>query len=59
MFRENNVFMLVFDLSVAEVAEVAGFSWVRGVGCNNVCGWIKMHRETANIHNIYNCHRDM
>ena len=31
MFRENNIFMLMFDLSVAEVAEVAGFLGVRGV----------------------------
>ena len=29
--RENNIFMLVFDLTVAEVAKVAGFSGVRGV----------------------------
>ena len=40
MLRENNKFMLVFDLTVAEEAEVAGFSGVRGVGCNNVCAWI-------------------
>ena len=32
MLRENNRFMLVFDLTVAEVAEVAGFSGVGGVG---------------------------
>ena len=31
MLRENNIFMLVFALTVAEVAEVAGFSGVRGV----------------------------
>ena len=35
MFHENNKFMLMFDLSVAEVAEVAGFSGVRGF--DNVC----------------------
>ena len=29
----DNIFTLVFDLSVPEVAEVAGFSGVRGVGC--------------------------
>ena len=31
MLPENNIFMLVFDLTVAEVAEVAGFSGVHGV----------------------------
>ena len=36
MLRENNILMLVFDLTVAEVVEVAGFS----VGCVNVCQWI-------------------
>ena len=59
MLRKNNKYTLVFDLSVAEVAEVAGFSGVRGVGCNNVCAWIvgskssKMHitRKTQ----IYAC----
>ena len=40
LFRKNNKFTLVFDLTVAEVAEVAGFSEVRAVGCVNVCGWI-------------------
>ena len=39
MLRENNKFMLVFDLTVAEVAEVAGFSGVRGVGCIK-CLWL-------------------
>ena len=33
MLRERHKFTLVFDLSVADVAEVAGFSGVRGVGC--------------------------
>ena len=28
VFREKHIFTLVFDLSVAEVAEVAGFSGV-------------------------------
>ena len=28
ILRENTMFMLVFDLTVAEVAEVAGFSGV-------------------------------
>ena len=37
MFRKNDKFTLVFDLSVAEVAEVAGFSGVRGVGLDNIC----------------------
>ena len=31
MWRQNNKFMLMFDLSVAEVAEVAGFLGIRGV----------------------------
>ena len=31
MWRRDNIFMLVFDLTVAEVAEVAGFSGVRVV----------------------------
>ena len=31
MLRENHKFMLVFDLTVGEVAEVAGFSGVGGV----------------------------
>ena len=31
LIRENNKFTLVFDLSVAKVAEIAGFSGVRGV----------------------------
>ena len=35
MFRKNNKFTLVFDLSVAEVAEVAGFLGVRGDGFDN------------------------
>ena len=30
MFRKNNKFTLVFDLSGAEVADVTGFSEVRG-----------------------------
>ena len=34
--RINNTFTLVIELSVAEAAEVAGFSGVRGVGYNNV-----------------------
>ena len=38
MLRENNIFMLVFDLTVAEVAEVAGCLGGRGVGCINVWG---------------------
>ena len=38
MLRDNNKFMLVFALTVAEVAVVAGFSGVRGVGYINVCG---------------------
>ena len=37
MLHENNKFTLVFDSSVAEVADVAGFSRVRGVQCNNLC----------------------
>ena len=37
MFRKNNKFTLVFDLAVAEVAEVAWFSGVRGVGYDNIC----------------------
>ena len=40
MYSMLVVGLLVFDLTVAEVAEVAGFSGVRGVGCINVCGWI-------------------
>ena len=40
MFRKNNKFTLVFDFSVAEIAEVAGFSRVRGDGYNNVCACI-------------------
>ena len=38
MLRANNIFMLVFDLTVVEVAEVAGYSGVRRVGYINVCG---------------------
>ena len=34
--RKYNSFTLVIELSVAEAAEVAGFSGVRGVGYNNV-----------------------
>ena len=34
--RKYNTFTLVIELSVAEAAEVAGFSGVRGVGYNNV-----------------------
>ena len=34
--RINNTFTLVIELSVAEAAEVAGFSGVRRVGYNNV-----------------------
>ena len=48
MLRENNKFMLVFDLTVAEVAEVAGFSNVPEVGCVNVCGWM-----------VFECTRDL
>ena len=40
MFRKNDKFTLVFDLAVAEVAEVAGFLGVRGVGDDNICAWI-------------------
>ena len=40
MLHENNKFTLVFDSSVAEVADVAGFSRVRGDGYNNVCACI-------------------
>ena len=39
IFRKINVFTLVFDLSVAEVAEVAGFSGVRGIAYNNAFSW--------------------
>ena len=46
MFRKNNKFTLVFDLAVAEVAEVAGFSGVRGVGYNNICAWIVGSRSS-------------
>ena len=51
--------MLMFDLSGAEVAEVAGFSGVWGVGCNNICAWIvgskssKLHVTTKQ--HIYAC----
>ena len=31
MLRENNRFMLEFDLTVAKVAEVAGFTWGKRV----------------------------
>ena len=37
MLRENNRFMLVFDLTVAEVAWFLG---VHGDCCINVYGWI-------------------
>ena len=35
VLRKNNNFMLLFDLTVAKVAEVARFSGVGEVGCNN------------------------
>ena len=37
LFRKNNKFTLVFDLSVAEVAKVAGFSGDPGFDIK-VCG---------------------
>ena len=43
MFRDNNIFMLVFDLSVAEGAEVAGFSEVRGVE-RFLKTWVTLYR---------------
>ena len=40
MFREKHKFTFVFDLSVAEVAEVAWFSEVRGVGWADVLKFV-------------------
>ena len=43
IFRKNNVFTLVFDLSVAEVA---GFSGVRGIAYNNAFSWFVGSKRT-------------
>ena len=46
IFRKNNVFTLVFDLSVAEVAEDAGFSGVLGIAYNNAFAWFVGGKRT-------------